>query len=114
MRTKAIKDLGCKATRCLLAVALAFLGLVGVEPERAYADEATIYVSDEHLDFTQYDSYTDNTWSDTFMYINGEVVMCIDITESVVDGASYWAEGMDADMAMRIGLYDRYPWEAYP
>ena len=114
MRTKAIKDLGCKATRCLLAVALAFLGLVGVEPERAYADEATIYVSDEHLDFTQYDSYTDNTWSDTFMYINGEVVMCIDITESVVDGASYWAEGMDADMAMRIGLYDRYLWEAYP
>jgi len=114
MRTKAIKDLGCKAARCLLAVALAFLGLVGVEPERAYADEATIYVSDEHLDFTQYDSYTDNTWSDTFMYINGEVVMCIDITESVVDGASYWAEGMDAGMAMRIGLYDRYLWEAYP
>ena len=114
MRTKAIADLGGKAARCLLAMALALLGLVVATPEKAHADEATIYVSDEHLDFTQYDSNTGNSWADTFMYINGEVVMCIDITETVVDGASYWAEGMDADMAMRIGLYDRYLWEAYP
>lgn len=114
MRTKAIADIGGKAVRCLLALALALLGLAVATPEKAHADEATIYVSDEHLDFTQYDSNTGNSWADTFMYINGEVVMCIDITETVVDGASYWAEGMDADMAMRVGLYDRYLWEAYP
>lgn len=114
MRTKAMAGIGGKALRCLLAAVVALSGLIVAAPGRAHADEATIYVSDDHLNFTQHDSNTDNTWSDTFMYINGEVVMCIDITSAVVDGASYWAEGMDEDMAMRIGLYDRYLWEAYP
>ena len=114
MRTKTMAGVRGKALRCLLAVAVALSGLIVAAPGKAHADEATIYVSDDHLNFTQHDSNTDNTWSDTFMYINGEVVMCIDITETVVNGASYWAEGMDADMAMRIGLYDRYLSEAHP
>ncbi len=114
MRTKVMAGIGGKALRCLLAAVVALSGLIVASPGKAHADEATIYVSDDHLNFTQHDSNTDNTWSDTFMYINGEVVMCIDITSTVVDGASYWAEGMDADMAMRIGLYDRYLWEAHP
>lgn len=114
MRTKLAAGIGGKALRCLLVAALALSGIMVAAPGRAHADEATIHVSDDHLNFTQHDSNTDNTWSDTFMYINGEVVMCIDITSTVVDGASYWAEGMDADMAMRIGLYDRYLWEAHP
>ena len=113
MRTKATADLGGKAVRCLLALALAFLGLAGIAPKKAHAEEATLWVSDEYLDFRQYDSNTDNSWRDNIMYINGEVVMCTDITALVVDGASYWSEGMDPDMAMRIGLYDRYLWEAY-
>ena len=114
MQAKTVPGIAGKVLRCLLALAVALSGLIVLAPGKAHADEATIYVSDEHLDFYQYDSNTGNSWADTFMYINGEVVMCIDVTESVVDGASYWAEGMDSGMAMRIGLYDRYLWEAYP
>lgn len=107
-------DFGGKAVRCLMALALALLGLAVATPDKAHAGEAAIYVSGEQLDFRQYDSNTGNSWADTFMYIDGEVAMCIDVQETVVDGAWYWSQGMDAGMALRLGLYDRYLWEAHP
>ena len=114
MRTKAISNAGGKVMRVLLALLIAIPGLAWmVRADKAYAAEASIYVSGEQLDFRQYDSNTDNSWADNIMYIDGEIAMCIDITATVVDGAWYWSEGMDSDMAMRIGLYDRYLSEAY-
>ena len=115
MKTKAISTAGGKVMRILLALLIAIPGLAWMaKPGKAYAAEASIYVSGEQLDFRQYDSNTGNSWADNIMYIDGEIAMCIDVTTTVVDGAWYWSEGMSADMAMRIGLYDRYLSEAYP
>ncbi|MDD5925513.1 VaFE repeat-containing surface-anchored protein [Ellagibacter isourolithinifaciens] len=103
-----------KTLRCFLAIALALSSFLGIaNPAKAYAAEASIWVSGDQLDFTQTDENTGNTWSDTFMYIDGEVAMCIDVTTSVVDGAWYWSQSMDSSMALRIGLYDKYLWDAY-
>ena len=102
MQAKATPGTKGKMLRLLLAMALALAGAIGLSHVKAHAEEATLWVSDEYLDFRQYDSNTDNSWRDNIMYIDGEVVMCTDITALVVDGASYWSEGMDPDMAMRI------------
>ena len=117
MKAKTMRPAAKRTVAVLMAALLAIAGLVGplmARAERAYAAEASIYVSDEHLDFRQYDSNTGNSWADTFMYIDGEVAMCIDVQTTVVDGAWYWSQGMDAGMALRLGLYDRYLWEAHP
>ena len=109
------RGIGDKALRCLLALAMALSSLWGLlSPQSAYADTATIQTTSDWLDFTQTDTNTGNTWSDGFMYINGEVVLCIDITTGVVNGATYTSQSMDGGRALRIGLYDKYLSEAYP
>lgn len=117
MKAKMMRPAVRKPVAALMAALLVIAGLVGpftARAERALAAETSIYVSDELLDFRQYDSNTDNSWADNIMYIDGEVAMCIDIQTTVVDGAWYWSQGMDTGMALRLGLYDRYLWEAHP
>ena len=107
--------LGNKALRLLLAAVMALSGLLCLTHTRtAYADEATIQVSSDAYDFMQYDSNTGSHWHDTFLYINDEPVMCIDVTMGVVNGESYQSQDMPADAALQIGLYDKFLSEAYP
>ena len=114
MRTKTITRFRGKALRLFLALLVATCGLMWLtNTSKAYADTGTIEHSGEWLDFYQYDSNTGNTWHDEIFTINGEYTFCIDIETSTVAGAWYWSESMDPDMALRIGLYDRYLQEAY-
>lgn len=114
MRTKTITRFRDKALRLFLALLVATCGLMWLtNTSKAYADTGTIEHSGEWLDFYQYDSNTGNTWHDEIFTINGEYTFCIDIETSTVAGAWYWSESMDPDMALRIGLYDRYMQEAY-
>ena len=114
MRTKTITRFRDKALRLFLALLVAMCGLMWLtNTSKAYADTGTIEHSGEWLDFYQYDSNTGNTWHDEIFTINGEYTFCIDIETSTVAGAWYWSESMDPDMALRIGLYDRYMQEAY-
>ena len=78
MKAKTMRPAAKRTAAVLMAALLAIAGLVGplmARAERALAAETSIYVSDEHLDFRQYDSNTGNSWADTFMYIDGEVVI---------------------------------------
>ena len=75
MQAKATAGIKGKVLRLLLAMALALSGAIGLTHVKAHAEEATLWVSDEYLDFRQYDSNTDNSWRDNIMYIDGEVVI---------------------------------------
>ncbi len=104
-----IKDRGSRTCRLLLAIALALSAVVGTSTaDKAYAAEATLVNSGQFFDFYQYDSNTNNHWQDEAFYLNGEAAYCIDITSLVVRGSTYSSQGMPADMAKRLGLYQKY------
>ena len=95
-----------KAARLLLAAAL----LLGLVPAAAYAGQGTMKVHyGEFLEFRQTDPSTSNyNWADNRMTINGQDALCTDISAMVVNGASYTSSPMDADTALRWGLYNQY------
>lgn len=95
-----------KATRLLLATVL----LLGLMPTVAQADQGTMSVDyGRYLEFRQSDPSTNNyNWADNAMTINGHEVLCTDISAMVVHGASYASSPMDADTALRWGLYNQY------
>ena len=115
MRAKTITGTLSRALSFLLTLLITISGFALLAGgSKAYAETGTIEHSGEWMDFTQTKLKTGTSFRDEMYTINGEFTFCIDITTGTVAGASYWSEPMDPDMALMIGLYDRYMQEEYP
>lgn len=101
--------------RIVLAVLIAFSGITGLltTSRSAYAAEATLVDTGWSFDFYQYDSHTGSHWADSAFELNGKPAYCIDITQVASAGSSYSSSAMPADMALKIGLYEKYLNEAH-
>lgn len=101
--------------RIVLAVLIALSGITGLltTSRSAYAAEATLVDTGWSFDFYQYDSHTGSHWADSAFELNGKPAYCIDITQVASAGSSYSSSAMPADMALKIGLYEKYLNEAH-
>ncbi|MTH38521.1 hypothetical protein GL295_09600 [Veillonella dispar] len=112
---KAIRQSGSKTMRIVLAVLIALSGITGLltTSRSAYAVEATLVDTGWSFDFYQYDSHTGSHWADSAFELNGKPAYCIDITQVASAGSSYSSSAMPANMALKIGLYEKYLNEAH-
>lgn len=101
--------------RIVLAVLIALSGITGLltTSRSAYAVEATLVDTGWSFDFYQYDSHTGSHWADSAFELNGKPAYCIDITQVASAGSSYSSSAMPANMALKIGLYEKYLNEAH-